>query len=445
MDFREALQNVQEVLFFRVRDARTLDVELLHDIARHVVDCNHALEQELEILNLQIPKEAWAQFARDEEQAKKPGYAHKIMLIYETKKWEMEIGSDFDHVDEQEVETLLKQNIQYWIELPCADQHLSDAYGPLISPADYVVALRRERPVLTIFDLRRNQKEDQKWAQHVEEERVRLREERRQTPGPWNHLPPHDYAARGEEAMRQQQYTQALEEFRNGLMVDPLNIRAMVLCGSALFHLRRYEEAVSIFSKALALKPRESAALAVRGAARAELGHLEAAEQDLDTSLVLNRDLFALVTRGALMQRKGRSAEAIRDFSSALELRPGDLECLKRRGLALMAEARYIEAIQDLQALVHRAPQELWAHDEITLAKSLLTKSRIHTAEGMNANAVAARHQLMTQSHALAQMQGSIARCEELLRKPATMPGIRTPQVPGSFAMRLPAPCLAPA
>lgn len=125
----------------------------------------------------------------------------------------------------------------------------------------------------------------------------------------------------GQKALTGGDFTGAASYFEKAYNVDKSNMDALWLLGYASYHAANYSKSVGAFDRLISLKPTETAAYYYRGKAK-------------------------LLWSSAIKDYKSLSRErlllgAIQDFSSALDLTPGDYKLFQNRGLAYLEYAQF--------------------------------------------------------------------------------------------------------
>lgn len=214
------------------------------------------------------------------------------------------------------------------------------------------------------------------------------------------HLAPNHILAlqlRGELYMMEKDYARALEYFDRTLRLNPNWGVAYFDRGSVMMDQKEYSSALAEFNRAIALMPQHYLFYLIRSTAHFRLGALEAARRDEDEALRLddrnalvmsefnlivydgfldwaedyygrviaknNRQLqswgqapaqlgYAYRGRGDAYRRNGLYAEAIQDYSAALQIAPKEAHLYLARGKARKALGETEEAKADLQAVL---------------------------------------------------------------------------------------------
>jgi serine/threonine-protein kinase len=151
------------------------------------------------------------------------------------------------------------------------------------------------------------------------------------------------------------QYPEAATAFRQALRFEPADTDAHFLLGSVLEQTRAYEEAIHAYREAIRLQPRTAHFHHALGSALDEMGAWDEAAAACAKAIHLNKDYAPAYTTLGVIQcdRKRDFDSAIRSFTEAVRLRPGDAvnhynlgTALRRKGLLDQAITAYQEAIR---------------------------------------------------------------------------------------------------
>lgn len=153
----------------------------------------------------------------------------------------------------------------------------------------------------------------------------------------------------------------AWEAFSRAIALDPENADAYVGRAEARAELDDLEGAIEDFTFALALRPDEEEVHYDRAHARLTAGDLKGAIEDYTRVLELTDDralaFGALSRRGLVNLRMMALAEAIEDFTDALELRPSALPLYHCRGQARFIDRDHQGAIEDFTTALEGDPE----------------------------------------------------------------------------------------
>lgn len=345
----------------------------LRQVASCMVECNSRLELELQEANRRIPWnfESCAEGPHTAPEDTK--YASMLRVVHRPHEYEMELGQDLDGLTEQEVCQALQENIQYRFGLPCDCQALCDDSGPLISPVDFVRALRRDDPRIEVFDTRTSQQMDSLRFRRVDKLRDSIMREQLIHVSP-ERADPQVALRHAESWVARQEYRRALEWLDQALRTDPCHVRMLQFRGCCLREMGRHGEALQSLEHALSVEPRAADVLRDRGHVLVVLGRFADAIQELDKSLTFKIDASALCLRGLAHLRLGHLRECMTDFDMALALRPGDPLCLRHLGSAKMALGLYAKALNDFEMALKSVPNDFCILNLASTARELLTR-----------------------------------------------------------------------
>jgi tetratricopeptide (TPR) repeat protein len=140
------------------------------------------------------------------------------------------------------------------------------------------------------------------------------------------------------------------------------------------------EPAVEAYSKVIELNPDHPAIFTLRGKARLLMGDVDGALVDLDKAVRINeRDIEAFIQRGLLYMGKENYEQALLDFKSANNLRPGDTMILACLAVVDQALEQYKEAERLWRLLLRIEPQFAdaeWAGREFKWTDAVTSQAR---------------------------------------------------------------------
>ena len=133
---------------------------------------------------------------------------------------------------------------------------------------------------------------------------------------------PQSYFQRGLCYSRNQQYTQALEDYSKVLELDNNNRNARYNRGLILSRdFGQYDEALEDFEELLKTNPRDADAIFQRGNIYFQKGNKQQALNDYTTAISLNKQLGdAFYNRGILYHQQNKNKEALEDLERAREI-----------------------------------------------------------------------------------------------------------------------------
>lgn len=151
---------------------------------------------------------------------------------------------------------------------------------------------------------------------------------------------------------------EALRQADMGLAIKPDDVAVLVLRAKALHRLDRQREALDALAVALRAAPDDPAANLEAGRIYFASRLLPEAEQRLRAVLESGgaahggEDFQARMLLGAIAEQRGEAEAAVRNYESALALRPGSHEALNNLGVARMTLGEYAEAAQNFTAAI---------------------------------------------------------------------------------------------
>lgn len=162
----------------------------------------------------------------------------------------------------------------------------------------------------------------------------------------------------------------------NNLIVNSVIISHMLLagCTSEQSYLERgnkrydsgeYDLAISNYNWAIEKNPKNPAAYYFRGLANNKKNNKLLALQDISNSIELSGGFVqAYVSRASIFSDLERFDSAIKDYESALKLRPGDLEIQALLADSLFDAGNYLAAEQFYTELIQRSSQKSYLYRE---------------------------------------------------------------------------------
>ncbi len=180
------------------------------------------------------------------------------------------------------------------------------------------------------------------------------------------------YKALGHVAMTQGRYADGLTAFEHAIELDPDDIEARFLVGTALVREREFDKALEIFD-AVAKVDRDFPGLALeRGVLFQESGRTEEALHEYESALAKapnDPDLMLKVGCGKADAGDGDEAEKI--LKKVLEQRPASAETHFCLGRALMAKREFQDSIKEFERAIQIDPNHAeyqlyvgWASNE---------------------------------------------------------------------------------
>ena len=152
---------------------------------------------------------------------------------------------------------------------------------------------------------------------------------------------------------------------RRAIEFDPGNTDALYELASILRTLRRYDEALELLERHRRLVPADLQALADIGRCLSGLGRLTEAEAVLRRALAGHDDANARYDLGFVLDRAGRSGEAIAQYQLALHINPNHKDALNNLGVDLARLGRMSDAARTFERLTAVDPDNAEAHTNL--------------------------------------------------------------------------------
>lgn len=144
--------------------------------------------------------------------------------------------------------------------------------------------------------------------------------------------------------------TEAIEHYRQALVIDPGYAKAHNNLGNALFARGELAEAIEHYRQALKVDPAHAKAHYNLGAALAKGGNLAEATEHFHQAVRIDPDYGkAHHTLGVVLARRGDLEEAIGHFRQAVRIQPDSAEAHQSLGQALALQGNRDEAVQHYQ------------------------------------------------------------------------------------------------
>jgi tetratricopeptide (TPR) repeat protein len=162
-----------------------------------------------------------------------------------------------------------------------------------------------------------------------------------------------------EGELKRQYLTEAIEEYRRALALDPRHYWARFQYGRCLLALGRSAEAVETLSACVAMRPNSAWAYTARGLANALSNNNQGAVADLTKAIELDPTFQpARLNRGIAYWLNGETDAAETDFDAVLAA-PDDkrlVEAALYRGQIFLSKKRPQEALEDFSTVVAARP-----------------------------------------------------------------------------------------
>jgi tetratricopeptide (TPR) repeat protein len=168
-----------------------------------------------------------------------------------------------------------------------------------------------------------------------------------------------EWIDKGELFMDRKEYQEALEAFRQAILLDPNNAEAYAGKSGALWYLRKYQEALGASEQAIRLDSGLARAWVSKGDALADLKKYDEALTAYDEALLLDpRYPAAWDNKGATLAEIKRYSEALSACNEALRLEPDNANAWYNKGSVLNALKRYSEALSACDEALRLNPSD---------------------------------------------------------------------------------------
>ena len=151
-------------------------------------------------------------------------------------------------------------------------------------------------------------------------------------------------------------YETAVAEFDRAMEVDGDNASLLYQRGLCYLRSGRSEQARDDLSNAIQLDGKNADYFAARGQAHAALRDLKSAEADFDRAIRGGSNASVLIGRAQVRKLLGKTDDAIRDFSAALDSDNKNAAVLFQRGVAYEQAQRLDEAVNDFASVISLQP-----------------------------------------------------------------------------------------
>jgi len=205
----------------------------------------------------------------------------------------------------------------------------------------------------------------------------------------------------GQALLRARRFAEAARVCREAVDLNRENPDYQYALGAALWGLGRYEDAEGVFREAMRLRADDARALNGLGCALTRLGRRRAAVAVFHDALDHGapesevRNNLGVV----LWAPPGRTKGALRAFSEAVRLAPGDADLQRNLALALGTLGRHDEAVAFFRQVAQARPADPEAHLDLAetlhgLGRDAEAQKAVDEALRLNAVSMAARPQL---------------------------------------------------
>jgi Tfp pilus assembly protein PilF len=135
----------------------------------------------------------------------------------------------------------------------------------------------------------------------------------------YNGIAVNPYLNRGAYYIAIEKYEEAEKDMRKVIQIDKKNYIALNNLGKISMFFQEYENAIAFYNISLSIN-KEEAAYYNRSLAKTFLGEIESALLDLDSAILLKKNIPLLYNnRGVIKMNLGLTKEALEDFSNAIK------------------------------------------------------------------------------------------------------------------------------
>jgi Flp pilus assembly protein TadD len=199
--------------------------------------------------------------------------------------------------------------------------------------------------------------------------------------------------------------TEAEEQYRRAVALDPEFAEAYNNLGAASGSQGRYDEALRCYDRALTLRPRYPEAHNNLGIALAAVGRPAEAIEHYREALKLKPDYAEVHNNlGTVLASMGRNVEAAAHFGEAIRYRPDYPEAHGNLGVALFSAGSLDQAIKHFSAAVESRPADPELHFRLGLA--LEARGSAHQASAQYIRALELQPGHLPARESLARLQG---------------------------------------
>jgi tetratricopeptide (TPR) repeat protein len=187
------------------------------------------------------------------------------------------------------------------------------------------------------------------------------------------------YILKGVYFVDHNQFSQAEENYRNAIKLNPHNAMAHVDLGVVLMQLKKADEALIEFRTALKLDRNLAAAHIGLGLYLLEQGDLDAGMVELRRARVLEpKDAVVHAMLGAGLYQQNKLDEAIAAYRRSIEIDPRSKETHSNLGLALLRQDKPDDAVAEFRRAIEIDPKDALAYNY--LGQALLSQDKLDEA-----------------------------------------------------------------
>ena len=152
---------------------------------------------------------------------------------------------------------------------------------------------------------------------------------------------------------RQKNYVQAIESYKQAMIIDPNNSEPYFGLGVVLAEQGKITEALAAYDEALKRDPQYVAAYNNKGSLLLDLGKLEESEENFKKAAALNATFKeSHFNLGALYTKQNKIEEAIQEYRIALEIAPTSIETRLALARLYLQTGRNSLAFEQIKAVL---------------------------------------------------------------------------------------------
>jgi tetratricopeptide (TPR) repeat protein len=180
------------------------------------------------------------------------------------------------------------------------------------------------------------------------------------------------YLSQGLSYLEKGRFDEALDSCARALEKNPILAEAHICQGRVYIHKARFDEAIAALNRALEIEPGSLDALKNRALAYQGKSNYPQAVSDLDNILRVNpKDAQSYLLRGDLRRDQDQHDLAVADYRKALELQPDIDKDVNSRlaqvaskyyvmGSEYSSKGKYAQAISEYSKAINLNPKSLW-------------------------------------------------------------------------------------
>lgn len=186
-----------------------------------------------------------------------------------------------------------------------------------------------------------------------------------------------DYFRRANEFAKQRNYEEAIENYTEGLKLDPKFVAAYNNRGNAYGDKGEYDKAIEDYNKAIELDQKLATAYNNRGCVYDDKKEYDKAIEDYNKAIELDpKYAIAYNNRGNAYGDKGEYDKAIEDYTKAIKLNPHYAIAYNNRGVAYKDKGECDKALADYDKALELAPDYKKAKENRDRVLELLRKEK---------------------------------------------------------------------